>query len=71
MVDSAQRSPVYKWVKEWQLALPLHRLPLELIPRLPVFVATRNGAGPQSRVGVVRDAIAARMRVGEDHPAGD
>jgi len=24
MIESAQKSPVYKWVKEWNLALPLH-----------------------------------------------
>lgn len=24
MIESAQKSPVYKWVKEWGLALPLH-----------------------------------------------
>lgn len=24
MIDAAQKSPIYKWVKEWGLALPLH-----------------------------------------------
>jgi nitrate reductase beta subunit len=24
MIESAQKSPIYKWVKEWGLALPLH-----------------------------------------------
>ncbi|MBK8129653.1 MAG: nitrate reductase subunit beta, partial [bacterium] len=24
MVEAAQKSPIYKWVIEWQMALPLH-----------------------------------------------
>ncbi len=49
MIDSAQRSPVYKWVKEWELALPLHpefrTMPMLFYvpPLLPV--AGRAGAG--------------------------
>jgi len=49
MIDSAQRSPVYKWVKEWKLALPLHAefrtMPMLFYvpPLLPV--AGRSGAG--------------------------
>ena len=49
MLDSAQRSPVYRWVKTWQLALPLHpefrTMPMlyYVPPLLPV--AGRAGAG--------------------------
>jgi DNA-binding transcriptional LysR family regulator len=44
-----------------RLALPLHRLPLEIIPDVPVFVVTRTNSGTRSRVSVVLDAIVARM----------
>ena len=49
MLESAQGSPVYKWVKEWKLALPLHpefrTLPmLYYVPPL-MPVAGRAGAG--------------------------
>lgn len=47
-----------------RLALPLHRLPLEIIPDMPVFVVTRTHLGTRSRVSVVLDAIMARMQVG-------
>ena len=45
-----------------RLALPLHRLPLEIIPEMPVFVVTRTNSGTRSRVSVVLEAIMARMR---------
>ena len=49
MIESAQRSPVYKFVKEWELALPLHpefrTLPMLFYvpPMLPVLAGTRDG----------------------------
>ena len=49
MVNAAQRSPVYKFVKEWRLALPLHpefrTLPMLFYvpPMLPVLGAVKNG----------------------------
>lgn len=45
----AQKSPVYKFVKEWELALPLHAefrtLPMlfYIPPLLPVIASTNNG----------------------------
>ena len=46
-----------------RLALPLHRLPLEIIPAVPVFAVTRIHSGTRSRVSVVLAAIRARMQV--------
>jgi DNA-binding transcriptional LysR family regulator len=46
-----------------RLALPLHRLPLEIIPAVPVFAVTRISAGTRSRVSVVLAAIVARMQI--------
>ena len=46
-----------------RLALPLHRLPLEIIPEVPVFAVTRISSGTRSRASVVLAAIAARMQV--------
>ncbi len=49
MIESAQRSPVYKFVKEWEIALPLHpefrTMPMLFYvpPMLPVLAATRDG----------------------------
>jgi nitrate reductase beta subunit len=49
MIASAQKSPVYKFVKQWKLALPLHpefrTLPMLFYvpPMLPVLAAVRNG----------------------------
>ena len=49
MIEAAQKSPVYKFVKEWQLALPLHpeyrTLPMlfYIPPLLPVMAANGNG----------------------------
>lgn len=49
MVDAAQKSPVYKFVKKWRLALPLHpefrTLPMLFYvpPMLPVLSANRDG----------------------------
>lgn len=49
MIESAQRSPVYKFVKEWELALPLHpefrTMPMLFYvpPMLPVLAGTRDG----------------------------
>ncbi len=49
MIDAAQKSPVYKFVKVWQLALPLHAefrtLPMLFYvpPMLPVMAAVRDG----------------------------
>ena len=51
MIEAAQKSPVYKFVKEWRLALPLHAefrtLPMLFYvpPMLPVMAAEqRSGA---------------------------
>jgi nitrate reductase beta subunit len=49
-IESAQRSPVYKFVKEWRLALPLHpearTLPMLFYvpPLLPVMGSKESGA---------------------------
>jgi nitrate reductase beta subunit len=49
-IESAQRSPVYKFVKEWRLALPLHpearTLPMLFYvpPLLPVMGSKASGA---------------------------
>ena len=50
VLDSAQRSPVYKFVKEWKLALPPHlefrTLPmLFYVPPMSPVIAQRNGEG--------------------------
>jgi nitrate reductase beta subunit len=49
MITSAQNSPVYKFVKKWQIALPLHpdfrTLPMlyYVPPMLPVLAKTKDG----------------------------
>ncbi len=49
MITAAQNSPVYKFVKEWQIALPLHpefrTMPMlyYVPPMLPVLAKTKNG----------------------------
>ncbi|MBI4546153.1 MAG: nitrate reductase subunit beta, partial [Gemmatimonadetes bacterium] len=49
LLDSARRSPVYRFVKQWKLALPLHpefrTVPMLFYvpPLLPVLAAVRNG----------------------------
>jgi nitrate reductase beta subunit len=49
MIEAAQNSPVYKFVKEWQLALPLHAefrtLPMLFYvpPMLPIQAAATDG----------------------------
>ena len=49
MLDAAQHSPVYKFVKQWKLALPLHpdfrTLPMLFYvpPMLPVLAKMRDG----------------------------
>jgi hypothetical protein len=49
MIASAQNSPVYKFVKKWQIALPLHpdfrTLPMlyYVPPMLPVLAKTKDG----------------------------
>ncbi len=48
-IEAAQRSPVYQFVKEWQIALPLHAefrtLPMLFYvpPMLPVLASTQGG----------------------------
>jgi nitrate reductase beta subunit len=48
-IDAAQKSPVYKFVKQWNLALPLHpefrTLPMLFYvpPLLPVLAAVKDG----------------------------
>jgi len=50
MIDAAQKSPVYKFVKEWKIALPLHpefrtmAMLFYIPPLLPVTGAAGNGA---------------------------
>ncbi len=50
MIEAAQKSPVYKFVKEWKLALPLHSefrtLPMLFYvpPMLPIQAAVDDGA---------------------------
>ncbi len=49
MISSAQKSPVYKFVKQWQIALPLHAefrtVPMLFYvpPMLPVLAKTKDG----------------------------
>lgn len=49
MIDSAQKSPVYKFVKQWKIALPLspqfRTLPMLFYvpPLLPVLATMKNG----------------------------
>ncbi len=49
IIEAAQKSPVYKYVKEWKLALPLHpefrTLPMLFYvpPLLPVMAVMKNG----------------------------
>jgi nitrate reductase beta subunit len=49
MIDAAQKSPVYKFVKQWKLALPLHpefrTLPMLFYvpPLLPVLATMKDG----------------------------
>ena len=49
MITAAQNSPVYKFVKQWQIALPLHpdfrTLPMLFYvpPMLPVLAKTKDG----------------------------
>ncbi|MGB4801674.1 MAG: 4Fe-4S dicluster domain-containing protein, partial [Anaerolineae bacterium] len=49
MIDSAQKSPVYKFVKQWGIALPLHAefrtVPMLFYvpPMLPVLAKTKDG----------------------------
>ncbi len=49
MIDAAQKSPVYKFVKQWKLALPLHpdfrTLPMLFYvpPLLPVLATIKQG----------------------------
>ena len=49
MISSAQKSPIYKFVKEWQIALPLHSefrtVPMLFYvpPMLPVLAKTKDG----------------------------
>ncbi|MCC7360668.1 MAG: nitrate reductase subunit beta [Anaerolineales bacterium] len=49
LIDSAQKSPVYKFVKQWRLALPLHAefrtLPMLFYvpPMLPVLAKVKDG----------------------------
>ena len=49
MIDAARKSPVYRFVKEWKLALPLHAefrtLPMLFYvpPMLPVLAAVQDG----------------------------
>jgi nitrate reductase beta subunit len=51
MIEAAQKSPVYKYVKEWKLALPLHpefrTLPMLFYvpPLLPVRAPSKKGRG--------------------------
>ena len=48
-IGAAQKSPVYRFVKEWELALPLHAefrtLPMlfYIPPLLPIIASTKNG----------------------------
>jgi nitrate reductase beta subunit len=48
-IAAAQKSPVYRFVKEWELALPLHAefrtLPMLFYvpPLLPIIASTKNG----------------------------
>ncbi len=49
IIDAAQKSPVYKYVKEWSLALPLHpefrTMPMLFYvpPLLPIMASIENG----------------------------
>ncbi len=66
VILSAQKSPVYKFVKEWRLAMPLHpefrTLPMLFYvpPLLPVVGKVENGtyepANPESLFGSLKEA---------------
>ncbi len=68
-IDAAQASPVYRFVKDWRLALPLHvefrTLPtLFYVPPLsPVLAFVRDGAVQNADAGLFEDSDAARLPV--------
>jgi nitrate reductase beta subunit len=56
VINAAQKSPVYKWVKEWKLALPLHpefrTIPmLFYVPPLLPVVSAQQANGQQRLAG--------------------
>lgn len=73
MLDAARNSPVYKFVKQWRLALPLHpefrTLPMlyYVPPMLPVLAKVRdgkydvNGAGAEGLTPLLSSLEAARV----------
>jgi nitrate reductase beta subunit len=69
MIDAAQASPVYRFVKEWRLALPLHveyrTLPtLFYVPPLsPVLATLRDGVFENADAGLFQNPDAARVPV--------
>jgi nitrate reductase beta subunit len=75
-IDAAQKSPVYKFVKKWRLALPLHpefrTLPMLFYvpPMLPVLAALKNekyeiaGADGEGLAPLLSSLEKARMPLG-------
>jgi nitrate reductase beta subunit len=69
VLDAARRSPVFRFVKEWQLALPLHpefrTLPtLFYVPPLsPVLAAVRDGVAENATTGFFDGQDSARLPV--------
>jgi nitrate reductase beta subunit len=68
-LDAAQASPVYRFVKEWGLALPLHpefrTLPTVFYvpPLSPVLASVRDGAAENLDAGLFDGGQAARLPI--------
>ena len=67
MLEAAQRSPAYKWVVEWQLALPLHveyrTMPMlyYVPPLLPVMGRAGTGAYEHDTDSILASVEKARL----------
>ena len=68
-IDAARRSPVYRFVKEWRMALPLHAefrtLPMVFYvpPMLPVLSTSHDGLVDQTPSGLFSAIDQARVPV--------
>jgi nitrate reductase beta subunit len=69
VLDAARRSPVYRFVKDWQLALPLH-LEFRTLPTLfyvpPLSPVMAAGEGDRARIPV--RYLAALFGTGDEEP---
>ena len=69
VIEAAQRSPVYRYVKEWELALPLHpefrTLPMLFYvpPLLPVFSSAQPGGAQRVAGDMFSSLESARLPV--------